>query len=101
MKLVFLFLLLGGSVLGMAQSVDTTKMPTLKIVKSDSLDPVQQQRAYKVDMMSQTPPPDTSKTKAPNFLEPYKAKRLESNYQYEEGKVSGGSTQLKLGKKKN
>lgn len=100
MKLVFLFLLVGGSVLGMAQSADTIQTAKTAMVKKDSLIPNPAQRVYKVDMMSQTPPPDTNKTKAPNFMEPYQAKRLESNYQYEDGKVSGGSTQLKLGKKK-
>lgn len=98
MKFIFLFLLLGISFSVMAQTADTTTTSAKDIIKSDSSTLTQEQRPYKVDMMSQTQQRDT--TKAPNFLEPYKAKRLESNYQYEDGKVSGGSTQLKLGKKK-
>lgn len=99
MKIILtLILALGVSFIGIAQSADTSRTVVKDLAKSDSLAPTQEQRQYKVDMMSQTQQRDTAK--APNFLEPYKAKRLESNYQYEDGKVTGGSTQLKLGKKK-
>lgn len=97
MKFILLFFLLGASSSVMAQATDTTKVLSTKSIKADSVAP---ERTYKVDMMSQGQQRDTVKAKAPNFQEPYKAKQLESNYQYEDGKVSGGSTQLKLGKKK-
>lgn len=100
MKFTFLFLLLGVSFSAIAQSVDTTKASTTLIAKSDSLMNTQETRTYKVDMMSQSQQRDTVRTKAPNFLESPKEKRLESNYNYDDGKVTGGSTQLKLGKKK-
>lgn len=96
MKYSFLFLLCSITISLSAQSVDATKTLT----KTDSLSMTQTQRAYKVNMMSQSPQHDTVKIKAPNFLEPYKEKKLESNYNYSDGKVSGGSTQLNLSKKK-
>lgn len=97
MKFALLFLLLGASFSVMAQATDTTKILSTKSTTADSVAP---ERTYKVDMMSQGQQRDTVKAKAPNFQAPYQSKRLESNYQYEDGKVSGGSTQLKLGKKK-
>jgi hypothetical protein len=100
MKFICLFLLLVVSFSVKAQAIDTTKASMTSIVKNDSLIRVQETRTYKVDMMSQSQQRDTVKAKAPNFLEPYKEKRLESNYNYDDGKVTGGSTQLKLGKKK-
>lgn len=93
-KIRFLFLLLFASLSAMAQHTDTSKMEA--IVKRDT----SVQRVYKVDMVAQQK--DTTKAAAPNFLQPYStnAKRLESNYQYNDGQISGGSTKLKLGKNK-
>lgn len=78
------------------QSVDTTKTRDTSLMQQDTLRPPA--RTYKVDMSKYNR--DTTKWAAPNFQQPYYDKRLESNYQYENGKVSGGSTQFKIGKKK-
>ena len=78
------------------QSADTIRMNDTSFIKQDSLRSTE--RIYKVDLSKYSR--DTTKWVSPNFQQPYYDKRLESNYQYENGKVSGGSTQFKIGKKK-
>lgn len=75
-----------------AQNVDTLKQ------KDTVVSSVVEERRYKVDMMGKQK--DTI-VKGLNFQQPYYDKRLESNYEYNDGKVTGGATKLKLGKKKN
>ncbi len=99
MKILLLLLLLGASFSGMAQTAtDTVKIKETLVTKSDTMPHMPTERTYKVNMVDYQR--DTTKLMPPNFMEPYQNKRLESKYNYENGKVTGGSTELKIGKKK-
>jgi len=99
MKILLLLLLLGASFSVMAQTTtDTVKTKETIVIKSDTIPQAPAERTYKVNMGEYQR--DTTKLMPPNFMEPYQNKRVESKYNYENGKVTGGSTELKIGKKK-
>lgn len=95
MKTLLTLILISAGFNMLAQTADTAQINATK----DTLMPASTERTYKVDMRKYSR--DSASSSAPNFLEPYRNKPLESNYQYDNGKVTGGSTKLKIGKKKD
>ena len=87
-------LIILASVSAVAQSVDSTKakQPT------NSLSKYQQPSQFGV---KSTPNPSPIGQPDPNMVKKSEEKRVNSSYQYENGRVVGGKTTLQLGKKKN
>ncbi|WP_460913426.1 hypothetical protein [Spirosoma areae] len=74
-----------------AQTVDSTKAKP-----ANSLSKYQQPSRFEVK-----PAPNQAPAVQPNLVKKIDEKRVNSSYQYENGRVVGGKTTLQLGKKKN
>ncbi|WP_460972746.1 hypothetical protein [Spirosoma migulaei] len=97
MKYILLILMSCVSVVVTAQSIDSTKV---KAPKANTLSKYQQPSQYGIQP---APAPNQIQSGQPNpdLVKKIEEKRVNSSYQYENGRITGGKTSLKLGKKKD
>lgn len=77
-----------------AQSVDSTKSPA---PKTNSLSKYQQPRQYGIQPATT---PNQPQGEPLNMVKKVEDKSMNSSYRYENGRITGGKTSIKLGKKK-
>ncbi|UFH53588.1 hypothetical protein [Spirosoma sp. KNUC1025] len=93
MKNVLFMLMLLASTSVLAQSTDSTKAK-----QTNALSKYRQPSQFGVKT---DPTPAPTGQPNPAMLKKAEEKRINSSYQYENGRIVGGKTSLQLGKKKN